>query len=113
MLIKKSDAKKMQNSDSCTVWEYAYPSKLFSSATALINGRYPDKGQVTNLECEEIIFVVSGSGVVHSEKGDFELNEGDLYFFDKAEKFWFEGKELFLVVVNAPNFRPEQHKLID
>ena len=113
MLIKKSESKKIQNSNDCTVWEYKYPSNQFSSATAHIDGRYPDSGQVTNLECEETYYVVSGSGVVHSEKGDFELNEGDLYFFSKAERYWVEGKNLFLVIVNAPNFRPEQHKLID
>jgi len=39
MLIKKSEAKKLENSKSCTVWEYEFPSKNFSCATALINGR--------------------------------------------------------------------------
>jgi mannose-6-phosphate isomerase-like protein (cupin superfamily) len=113
MLVKKSDSKRIENSKDCTVWEYKYPSVKFSAATALINGRYPDNGRVTNLECEEIYYVVSGSGIVHSEHGDFEINEGDLYFFEKAEKYWVEGKTLFLVLVNAPSFSPEQHKNID
>jgi mannose-6-phosphate isomerase-like protein (cupin superfamily) len=113
MIVKKVQSKKIQNSKDCTVWEYAIPSKLFSFATTLINGRYPDKGRVTNLECEEIYYVVSGSGIVHSENGDFEIEKGDLYFFEKAEKYWVEGKNLLLVLVNAPPWFVEQHKNID
>lgn len=113
MLVKKKQSRKIENSKDCTVWEYAYPSKLFNFATALINGRYPDKARVTNTECEEIYYVISGKGIVHSEKGDFKIKKGDLYFFEKAEKYWIEGKKLFLVLVNAPPWFAEQHKNID
>lgn len=113
MHIKKSDSKKIENSKDCTVWEYLYPSKLFSFGTALINGRYPEEKRVTNLEWEEIYYVISGSGIVHSEKGDFELGEGDLYFFEKGEVYWVEGNNLFLALVNAPKWTIEQHKIVD
>jgi len=113
MLTKKSQAKKFENSKDCTVWEYGFPSKNFSFATALINGRYPEQKRVTNLECEEIYFVISGSGTVHSDKGDFKINEGDLYFFQKKEKYWVEGNNLSLALTNVPKWTPEQHKIID
>jgi mannose-6-phosphate isomerase-like protein (cupin superfamily) len=113
MLVKKSESKEMKNSPDCTVWEYKFPSNLFSAASARIGGRYPDRGRVANLECEEIYYVVSGSGIVHSEKGDFELREGDLYFFSKGEKFWVEGKDLFVVIANAPKFKSEQHRQVE
>jgi len=113
MLIKKSEAKKIQNSQDCTVWEYDFPSKGLSYATALINGRYPEQKRVSNLECEEIYFVISGSGIVHSEKGDFEISEGDVYFFEKSEVYWVEGNQLLLALVNAPKWTPEQHKIVD
>ena len=113
MLIRKSESKKIENSKDCTVWEYKYPSNQFSAATASINGRYPDNDRVTNLQCEEIYFVVSGSGIVHSEYGDFEIKGGDLYFFKKAEKYWVEGNNLFVVIVNSPNFSPDQHKNVE
>lgn len=113
MLIKKSDSKKFENSEQCTVWEYPFASSLFSFATALINGRYPEERRVCNKECEEIYYVVSGTGVVHSEKGDFELNPGDVYFFVKAEKYFVIGKDLKLALVNAPKWSEEQHEVVD
>jgi len=113
MLIKKKESKKIQNSKDCIVWEYAYPSKLFSFATAKINGRYPSKGSVANLTCEEIYYILSGKGIIHSEFGIFKIEEGDLYFFKKKEKYWVEGKNLSLILVNAPKWNPKQHKTID
>ncbi len=41
MLIKKNDARRVENSSKCIVWEYALPSKKFGFATALIDGRHP------------------------------------------------------------------------
>ncbi|MFH0857177.1 MAG: cupin domain-containing protein [Candidatus Magasanikbacteria bacterium] len=113
MLIKKSEAKEFQNSQDCVVFEYDVPSKDLSCATALIDGRYPEQKRVVNLECEEIYFVMSGSGIVHSEKGDFEIHEGDIYFFEKGEVYWVEGNKLSLVLFNAPKWTPEQHRIID
>ena len=113
MLVKKSKSQKFENSKDCIIWEYAYPSDFFSFATALIKGRYPEEKRVTNLDSEEIYYVLSGSGIVHSEKGDFELEEGDLYFFEKGETYWVKGNNLKLVLVNAPKWTPEQHKIVD
>jgi mannose-6-phosphate isomerase-like protein (cupin superfamily) len=113
MLIKKSESIKIENSRDCTVWEYKYPSKDFSYATALIDGRYPEQKRVINLGCEEIYYVISGSGIIHSEKGDFEISEGDLYFFEKEEIYWVEGNKLLLALVNAPKWTPEQHKIVN
>ena len=113
MLIKKSNALEKKNSEVCTVREYDYPSSLFSFATALIDGRYPEAKRVVNLECEEVYYVSEGSGVIHSEKGDFEITEGDLYFFEKGEIYWVEGVKLLLVLVNAPKWSPAQHKVVE
>jgi len=112
MLVKKSSATEIKNSKDCTVWEYDYTSELFSFAKAMIDGRYPEEKRVTNLRCEEVYFVLSGSGIIHSEKGDFEINEGDLYFFEKGEIYWTEGRKLLLALVNAPKWSPEQHKIV-
>jgi mannose-6-phosphate isomerase-like protein (cupin superfamily) len=113
MLIKQTKAKKIQNSKSCTVWNYEFLNKKISYATALINGRYPEKGKAVNLKCEQIYFVISGSGIIHSEKGNFKINKNDLYFFEAKEKYWIEGNELFVSLVNAPKWNLEQYKVVD
>ncbi len=109
MLIKKSDANKIENNSSCVVWEYDVPSELFSFGTSKINGRYPKEGSCSNLECEEIYYVMSGSGTIHSQKGEFGISVGDVYFFEKGETYWVEGDDLLLALVNSPKWTPEQH----
>ena len=113
MLIKKSESKRKENSKDCTIWEYECPSKDLSFATALINERYPKEGRLRNLKCEEIYYVISGSGIIHSEEGNFKIEKGDIYFFKKQEKYWVEGKDLFLVVVNSPKWSVKQYENID
>lgn len=113
MLVKKENAKKVSNSDKCTVWEYDTQTKDFNLATAFIDGRFPDEKRVVNLELEEVYYVQSGSAIIHSEKGDFKIEKGDVYLFEKEEKFWVEANNLSLVVVCAPAFDPKQHKIVD
>jgi len=113
MLIKKSQVKKKTNSETCSVWEYDSQSENISFAIAYIDGRFPDKGRVANTGCEETYYVLSGSGTIHSEFGDFNIEEGDLYYFKKGEKYWSEGKQLKLVLVNLPKWSPEQLELVE
>ena len=109
MLIRESETTRVENGSNCVVWEYDFPKQAFSFATASIQGRYPERGMVMNKECEELYYVLSGSGTVHSQKGDFPLMKGDAYHFEKAEVFWVEGKELKLALLNIPKWTPEQH----
>ncbi len=113
MLIKKIDSKKVSNSDKCTVWEYDTNTPNFNVATSFIDGRFPDEKRVVNLELEEIYYVQSGSAIIHSEKGEFKIEAGDVYLFDKGEKFWLDANKLSLVVVCSPAFDPAQYKIVD
>ncbi len=113
MLIKKEHSHKKSNSDNCIVWEYDSKNENYNIATAFIDGRYPDEKRVVNLEIEEIYYVSSGSAIIHSEKGDFKIEQGDVYYFEKNEKFWLEANKLSLVVMCVPAFRLEQHKIVD
>lgn len=113
MLLKASEAKKVENGSSCVVWEYDFPHQHFSFATASIHGRYPQEGMVMNEECEELYYVLSGSGTIHSQKGDFALITGDAYHFEKSEGFWVEGDDLRLALLNIPKWTPEQHVRVE
>ncbi len=112
MLIQKQESKKHQNSESCSVWEYDFPSESLGLATSYIHGRYPEQDKVTNLECEEMLYAVSGSGTIHSEKGDFVITPGDAYLIEKGEVYWLEGEDLSLLITTVPRWTPEQHKTV-
>ena len=110
MIIKKSDAKKIKATEKCTVWEYEYPSDNLSLATALINGRYPNEGKSTNKECEQIYYVISGNGIIHSTKGNFEISAGDAYYFEIGEIYYVKGDNLLAAIINSPKWTPSQYK---
>ena len=111
MLIRKEDTRRHENSPACTVWEHDHPSNNLSYAMAWINGRYPNNGKkVKNLECEEIMFAISGTGVIHSERGDFSINPQDSYHIQKGEKYSIEGSNLLLGISNSPKWTPEQYR---
>jgi len=113
MLIKKEDARLTYSPNSCLISEYDHPTKCLSCARAIINGRYPENKRAVNLECEQIYYVISGSGEIHSDKGDFEVQEGDSYHFERREKFWVNGSRLVLVVMNSPRWDKEQYEVVD
>lgn len=113
MLIKRGDTGEHENSDACSVREYDFPTEKFGFATAKINGRYPEQNRAVNLGCEQIMYAISGSGEVHSDKGDFELGIGDSYHIQRGEKYWLEGSKLVLALMNVPKWSKEQSQIVD
>lgn len=112
MIIKKGEAIQKNLWPNCTVWEYEGESKNLSSARSIINGKLPEKWTFINKECEEVYFVISGTGKIVSNKWTFELNEWDVYHFDKWEKYYVEWDNLSLVISNSPKRYPEQFEII-
>jgi mannose-6-phosphate isomerase-like protein (cupin superfamily) len=114
MLIKREDARRHENSSTCTVWEHDHPSKDLSYAVARIDGTYPENSKkAKNLECDTIFIGISGSGTIHSEKGDFLINPQDSYYIPKGEKYSIVGQNLLLGISNSPRWTPEQYKEVD
>jgi len=113
MLIKKEDIEKKQNYDSCIVWQYETNNKNLSFATSKINGRYPEKGKSLNKECNMLYFVIFGKGIIHHESGDFEIKEGDAFFFEKGKFYWVEGENLFISISTSPSWFLEQYIQLD
>jgi len=101
------------NAPNCVVNEYNFKSKTLGLATARINGRYPDSGKALNTECDQIYYVISGSGTIHHEAGSFEVEQGDAFFFEKGKWYWIEGKELFVALPSAPTWFFDQYKELD
>lgn len=112
MLIKKSESLKKELWSNCTVREYKWESKVLSSAKSTINGRLPEKWTFKNRKCEEVYFVISGTGKIYSNKWVFKLNEWDVYHFDKWEKYYVEWDKLEIVISNSPKREPEQFEIV-
>jgi mannose-6-phosphate isomerase-like protein (cupin superfamily) len=114
MLIRKEDVRKHQNSSNCTVFEHAHPTKDLSYAVAKIDGVYPENNKRSlNLECESIFVGLSGTGTIHSERGDFPISPQDSCYIPKGEKYSIRGDNLVLSVINSPKWNPEQYKVVD
>lgn len=80
-IVKEKDAEKFQYSKTSSVLEYgiALNEKNMDFCTNKIIGRYPIEGYCSNLECEELCYILEGTGTIYkrnSEPIDFE--KGDI-----------------------------------
>lgn len=110
MIIRKEDAVKIENSKSCTVYEYFLGSEKVGIAKALINGRYPEEGSAMNEECDQIYFCTSGRGSIHCNGQTSTLEKDGAFLFKTGAPYWVEGDKLEVIVTNGPPFNPKQYK---
>ena len=87
-LIKFEQTEKFKNGENCEVLEYPLDDKDINISTAVLSGRYPEKGYCVNEQCKELIYVVSGSGTLNKkdeviEEINQESNENLESFEDK------------------------------
>jgi len=113
MLIKKEDTLKIENSPSCTVWEYDFPSEELGFAVSLINGRFPEIGKGINHKCNEMYYVLSGEGTIHHETGIYNVKEWDCFLFEKEKRYRVEGNNLRLALPTAPARSLEQYEQVN
>lgn len=112
-LVKYEEAQKYENSNQCTVYEYELNDKDINCATAIINGRYPEKGYCYNEECKELIYVVKGQGTLNTKQGELiEVKEKDVILIDKGESYYWEGN-CTIILPCTPAWHKEQYKLLD
>jgi len=109
MIIKKKDRKRLENSPNCIAYEYPLGDKDINVTFIEIEGRYPDKGYVSNEAVKEIVFVVEGKGKIVIEKEEHEVEEGDAVLILPKKRYFFNGN-FKLLVPCSPTWYPEQHK---
>ena len=108
-IVKHTEIRKTQPEPSATIWEYDTKDKTISGAVAQIDGRYPEKGFAVN-GFKELVFVISGNGIIVTPTGKKDIDLGDQIFLDKNEKYAWEGK-LTLFIATTPKFDPKKHKI--
>ena len=111
-IIRKNQAEKIKNNDVSDAFEYPSDDKDINGAVIELNGRYPDKGRVVNLECKELVYIIDGSGKVVVEGEEVKLNSGDILLIKPRERYFCEGNLKFLVS-STPAWNEGQYKKVD
>jgi mannose-6-phosphate isomerase-like protein (cupin superfamily) len=111
--IPKSASRRIPVAPEFTIYEYGPLGGTVANGTvAEINGRYPLKGWGRNLESDEVVYVVSGSGKLEMPESIQHLEPGDVAFVPKGQKIAWSGSKLVVFIPCIPAWRPEQHEML-
>jgi len=79
--------------------------------TNKITRRYPMQSYCSNLECEELCYILEGKGTIHKINSEtIEFNKGDIIFINKKDIYYWDGN-FKLAIVCSPAWSKEQCKL--
>ena len=103
-IIKEKDAEKFNYADTSSVLEYgiALNEKNMDFCTNKITGRYPMEGYCSNLEVEELCYILEGEPI--------DFKKGDIIFINKKDIYYWNGN-FKLAIVCSPAWSKEQCKL--
>jgi mannose-6-phosphate isomerase-like protein (cupin superfamily) len=108
--VKSEDAVRHVNSPKCIVHAYMMQNSEMNIAVAEIAGRYPDAGYAVNHKCNEMGYVLKGSGKLVTKTAEVILTAGDVVYIPHGEKYYWEG-DLTVVLSVSPAWYPQQHEL--
>lgn len=110
--ISKQNTIQHSNSDSCVVWEYPLQQPVCDLAVACITGRYPDERRAVNTACDELVYILEGTGEIVIEHTHYKLETGDAILIQSGEKYYWEGSFKILMTCR-PVWNPEQHQNVE
>ena len=114
-IVKKENAKHFKYADTSSVLEYSIDlnERNLDFCINTITGRYPEKGYCSNLACEELCYVLDGTGHIYKkEEETIEFKAGDIIFLNKKDIYYWEGN-FKVAIVCTPAWSKEQWKLYD
>lgn len=112
--ITRSSARRIAVAPEFTIYEYGPLGDGVANGTvAEVNGRYPLRGWGMNGICDELVYVVSGTGAIETPTSQTVLNPGDVAFVPKGQKIAWRGDNLVVFIPCVPAWNPEQHELFD
>ena len=112
-IVKEENAEKFNYANTSSVLEYgiALNERHMDFCTNKITGRYPMKGYCSNLECEELCYILEGEGTIHKRNSEpIEFNKDDIIFINKKDIYYWDGN-FKLAIVCSPAWSKEQCKL--
>lgn len=112
-IIKEENAEKFKYADTSSVLEYgiALNEKNMDFCTNKITGRYPMEGYCSNLEVEELCYILEGEGTIYKrDSKPIDFKKGDVIFINKKDIYYWDG-DFKLAIVCSPAWSKEQCKL--
>ena len=111
-IINEKAASKYNLTATCNVLDYnpILNEKNIDFCIVKINGRYPDNGYCSNLECDELCYILEGNGFIGMRNKSLDIKKGDIIFINKKEIYYWSGN-LKLMTICTPAWSKEQCKL--
>lgn len=112
-IVREKDAEEFEYANTSSVLEYgiALNEKNMDFCTNIINGRYPTEGYCSNLECEELCYILEGEGTIYKrDSKPINFEKGDIIFINKQDIYYWNG-DFKLAIVCTPAWSKEQCKL--
>lgn len=110
-IVKQKKTKRVDASSTTTVEEYRMAHSTISGSTAIISGRYPEKGFAVNNTCHELALVLSGNGYIGTKRKRVAIELGDCILIKPKEKFYWDG-HMAVFLACTPKWSPRQHTIV-
>jgi hypothetical protein len=114
MIFVKSSEAQEYSGDGYSGKDYPMTDPDINFATIKITKRSPQAGYQVNVECKELLYIISGEGILYLKNNDLctEFKQGDVIFLNKGEYYAFDGN-FEAAVPCTPAWTVEQHKYTD
>ena len=112
-IVRQGDAEILKNCDTSSLLEYSIKlnEKNIDFCINTITGRYPTEGYCSNLECEELCYILEGRGSISKKENEpIKFEKGDIIYIDKKEIYFWKGN-FKLAIMCTPAWTREQCKL--
>lgn len=111
-IVKQKKARRIDASPTTSVEEYVMSESHISGATAIVYGRYPEKGFAVNTVSHELALVLSGNGYIGTKRKKTAIELGDCILIKPNEKYYWDG-HMAIFIVCTPTWKQKQHIIAD
>lgn len=113
-IVKQKQAQKFEYATTSSVLDYSMKlnEKNMDFCINSINGRYPERGYCSNLECEELCYILDGRGTIFKRDNSIEFEKGDIVFINKKDVYYWQGN-FKVALVCSPAWSKEQVELYE
>ncbi len=112
-IVRTENAEKYKFGNTCSVLDYSFTlnEKNMDFCINTISGRYPMEGYCSNLEVEELCYILDGQGIICTRgREPVGFKKGDIIFINKKDIYYWDG-DFKIAVVCSPAWSKEQCKL--